>query len=161
MAKHGEYTLDVSQIQLEAGARFALQDSGPIVKEAAEEFQVYARSLAPIYTGRPRKNVIPGALRAGIVVRQWPERTAKPGKVVYDVYMDPKMNEVFAKYSKAGKRYYYPASQEYGFRKVGGGRVHGKYFMRTAAKGYAGIFEQKVKDSITKKFTNMRWGDTL
>ena len=51
-----------------------------------------------------------GNLRRGIITKA--EKTRVKGKKVYDVVMDPSKNDIFAKISKTGKRYYYPASQE-------------------------------------------------
>lgn len=79
-----------------------------------------------------------GNLRRGIVVSMHPEQSSRVGKYVFQVFMDPGMNAVFAKYTKSdvggnSKRYYYPASQEYGFVTKKGGYVPGKYFMKIAA----------------------------
>ena len=74
-------------------------------------------------------------------------RTATEGKTVYDVYFDEKMNDTFVKYS-GGKRYYYPASQEYGFRTRGGGRKGGLYFMRNTAVSYYGALEARVAQAV-------------
>lgn len=86
-----------------------------------------------------------GNLRAGIVASPWEEKTAVPGKVVREVYFDHKMNNVFVKYSLNGTRYYYPASQEYGFmtsNRTGGNKhIPGKYFMRDSAIEFAPAYE--------------------
>lgn len=86
-----------------------------------------------------------GNLRAGIVASPWEERTAVPGKIVREVYFDYKMNNVFVKYSLNGTRYYYPASQEYGFmtsNRTGGNKhIPGKYFMRDSAIEFAPAYE--------------------
>lgn len=68
---------------------------------------------ARIRTRAPRKS---GDLIDGITPSPWEENSAYPGKVVRQVYMDAGMNDAFVKVAKNGKRYYYPASQEYGFR---------------------------------------------
>src|SRR5690554_6089105 len=69
-----------------------------------------------------------GALKQGIILKG--ERTRTRGKKVYDVMMDPAKNDIFVKMTKDGKRYYYPASQEYGFLTVDGGYVPGYRFLR-------------------------------
>lgn len=91
-----------------------------------------------------------GELRSGIVASPWEEKTAYPGKVVREVYFDWNKNDVFVKISKSGRRYYYPASQEYGFliakrstipgTSPSRNRVPGKYFMRDSAIEYAPEF---------------------
>lgn len=79
-----------------------------------------------------------GILRSGICVNQTPERSKTNGKIVWDVWFDSSMTDDFVRFTKSGKRYYYPASQEYGFRMANRTslpgqserRVPGKYFMR-------------------------------
>lgn len=69
-----------------------------------------------------------GTLRRGLVIK--PEKSKK-GKKVYRVIPKETVTE-FVKITKNGDRYYYPASQEYGFTTVNGGRVEGKYYMADA-----------------------------
>lgn len=76
--------------------------------------QTAAGTLAVrIRTKAPRKS---GDLISGIVPSPWEENSKYPGKIVRQVYMDAGMNDTFVKMSRSGKRYYYPASQEFGFR---------------------------------------------
>lgn len=56
-----------------------------------------------------------GDLRRGIDISVNPERSSRPGKAVWYIFFDDSMTDTFVKYSKNGKRYYYPASQNYGF----------------------------------------------
>ena len=115
---------------------------------------------ALIRSNGPKKS---GDLRSGIVPSPWEEKTAYPGKVVREVYFDYRMNDIFVKYSKSGKRYYYPASQEYGFRiarqstapgaRPKRDRVPGKYFMRDTSIEYAPAFvsgAHKLIDKVAK-----------
>lgn len=110
--------------------------------------QTAAGRLAAIMrTNAPK---LSGDLRSGIIPSPWQEKTAVPGKVVHEVYFDEGMNDTFVKISKAGKRYYYPASQEYGFRIANQStlpgkapkrtKVTGKYFMRDTTVEYAPAF---------------------
>lgn len=106
--------------------------------------------LAAVKEAAPKDS---GALADGIIDHK--ERSRYPGKVVYDVYMDPKKNNVFQKPIENPVRSkvpyaYYPASQEHGFftRRSDGGmtytrpdgskanldKVPGKHFMRTGAE---------------------------
>ena len=90
-----------------------------------------------------------GALRSGIIVAPGFERTSTYGKIVNDIVFDAAMNDTFVKMSKTGKRYYYPASQEYGFRIGRGKRVPGLYYMRnTAAEFYAQHEETVVASTL-------------
>lgn len=77
-----------------------------VVSTAVGRLAVVMRSNAPYLHGN---------LRRGIVPSPTAEKSASPYKVVYDVYWDERMNPIFVKKSKSGRRYYYPASQEYGF----------------------------------------------
>lgn len=102
-----------------AGAKIALKD---------------ARAKAPVDTGD---------LKKGIIMKG--ERRVKLGKKVFDVTIDPAKNNVFVKTSADGtKRYYYPASQEYGFMTAGGGYIPGYRYMRKAIDDNARQIEEKV-----------------
>lgn len=97
----------------------------------------------------PKKS---GALRRGIIVMPGLEKTRFKGKAVGQVVIDREMNSVFQKPSKLGHHYYYPASQEYGFRhraKDGGTkRVEGKHYMFIASRLSAGGFEAAVDKTV-------------
>ena len=126
-----------------------------LVDAAASSLAVQAKSLAPSKTG---------SLVSGIISSPWEENSKHPGKIVRQVFIDHKMNAVFVKVTKSGQRYYYPASQEYGFRvsnrivTTGNSsgntatqdRVPGKYFMRDAHVAYAPIFHSQVKALVKK-----------
>lgn len=133
------------------------------------------RLAATIRTNAPKKS---GDLRSGIIPSPWQEKTAVPGKVVHEVYFDASMNDTFVKYSKSGKRYYYPASMEYGYKinhapsnmensflvkKVGNHlewrrgvlishgyakRIPGHYFMRDTTVEYAPAFLAGVEELV-------------
>jgi len=92
-----------------------------------------AKALAPVDTGE---------LRDGIILKG--ERNRDKGKKVYDVMMDPAKNDVFVKTTKDGKRYYYPASQEYGFLTVDGRYVPGYAYLRRAIDNNAEQIERKI-----------------
>lgn len=91
----------------------------------------YARSKAPYFTGD---------LSNGIILKD--EKTSKQGKKVYDVTFDNNPN--FVKITKDNKRYYYPASQEYGFRTASGGKVEGLHFMRNSLENNKSIIEKTM-----------------
>lgn len=115
-----------------------------------------------IRTRAPRKS---GDLIKGIVPSPWEENSAYPGKIVRQVYMDAGMNDTFVKVTKNGKRYYYPASQEYGFRiarrstlspmqaasywaATRQAKVPGKFFMRDTFAEYVPAFVSEVEDFV-------------
>lgn len=110
-----------------------------------------------IRTNAPRKT---GDLIKGIVPSPWEENSAYPGKIVRQVYMDAGMNDTFVKVTKSGKRYYYPASQEFGFRiarrstifrgstPARSAKVPGKFFMRDTFIAYVPGFVSKVEDFV-------------
>jgi hypothetical protein len=83
-----------------------------------------------------------GDLKKGIVVTK--EKKSEKGKRVYQIAMDPDMNDVFVKYSKEGKRAYYPASQEYGFIAKNGNYIHGFHFMRNAIMDNKSAIEANI-----------------
>jgi HK97 gp10 family phage protein len=100
-----------------------------------------ARAKAPVDTGDLRKDII---LKG--------ERRTKAGKKVYDVMMDPQKNHLFVKMSADGKkRYYYPASQEYGFMTVDGGYIPGYRFLRKSIEDNAAEIEKKVVGTLSKE----------
>ena len=105
-----------------------------------------------IQTAAPRKT---GALISGIIPSPWEENSKYPGKIVRQVYFDADMNDTFVKMTKSGKRYYYPASQEYGFRianRSGTGvkRVPGKFFMQDTFVDYVPAFKEEVEALVDK-----------
>jgi hypothetical protein len=83
-----------------------------------------------------------GALKSGIALSK--ERSKYKGKRVYQIAMDPNMNDVFVKYSEEGKRAYYPASQEYGFIARDGSYVPGFRFMRRAIEDNQSAIEANI-----------------
>lgn len=78
-----------------------------LVQSASGTLAVRIRAKAPQKSGD---------LISGIIPSPWEENSKYPGKIVRQVYMDAGMNDTFVKVTKNGKRYYYPASQEFGFQ---------------------------------------------
>ena len=123
---------------------------------------------ARIRTRAPKRT---GDLISGIIPSPWEENSAYPGKIVRQVYMDAGMNDTFVKMSKSGKRYYYPASQEFGFdiarrsaltpkqaaaysAKPRRTRVPGKFFMNDTFIDYIPAFEKDAEMLIEKVVAN-------
>lgn len=91
-----------------------------------------ARADAPIYSGKKREGVVRGALKRGMKLKSEKKKT---GKKVYQILFSGKggKGEEFVRISKkTGKRSFYPASQEYGWKLQNGGKQPGKRFMRNA-----------------------------
>ena len=132
-------TDDIRGLELAAKAIGGItkKQLSPAVRKAMKPVLQAARNNAPVDTG---------ALKKGIVLRA--ERNKPKLKKVYQVTMDKKKNDVFVKGLNAdgeSKRAYYPASQEYGFKKRNGaGRVDGKHFLKKAAEQQ----EDKVPEAI-------------
>jgi hypothetical protein len=83
-------------------------------------------------------------LKKGIIMRVEKQRTI--GKRAFDIKINPKMNNVFVKFSKVGKRSYYPVSQEYGFLTANGRLVPGKRYLRNAIVDN----EQAIENAVVK-----------
>ena len=127
--------------------------------------QTAAGTLAArIRTNAPKKS---GDLIEGIIPSPWEENSAYPGKIVRQVYMDAGMNDTFVKVTKNGKRYYYPASQEFGFKisnrktlipnqaaayqvAARSKRIPGKFFMNDTFVEYSPAFAEDVEKFIDK-----------
>lgn len=124
---------------LSAVAQVCGRSISDIVRASAAVFRDRARAKAPKKTR---------SLAEGIIVNPELERSSTPDKVVCDILFDARMNDTFVKMTNTGKRYYYPASQEYGFKKVNGGRVPGRYYMRDSAVEYAAEHRDRVADGI-------------
>jgi HK97 gp10 family phage protein len=90
-----------------------------------------------------------GDLKGGIKLK--PERRTVLGKKVYDVIMDPEKNDLFVKYTKDGIRYYYPASQEYGYRTVNGRYIPGFRYLRHSLTNNIRAIEAKVIEVAGKE----------
>jgi len=90
-----------------------------------------------------------GDLQQGTILV--PEKT-KPGKKVYRVVFDSKMNDVFQKPNKDGKiTGYYPVSQEYGFFAKNGRYIPGLAFARGSLEKDAPAVEKTIVDTMKKK----------
>ena len=117
----------------------------PAARKGARIALKAARANAPWETGE---------LSNGIVLKG--ERARKKGKKVYQVTMNPAMNDVFVKTTKDGKRYYYPASQEYGFITRNGGYVPGFHFLRDSLVDNKEKIEKTVVEVLAKEIDKLR-----
>jgi HK97 gp10 family phage protein len=85
-----------------------------------------------------------GDLKRGIIAKvTWDK---KKSKAFSAIMMDPDMNDVFVKNTKTGKRYYYPASIEYGHK--GGAPAYP--FMRRAFKTKKRYVKKIIEDHIKR-----------
>jgi len=114
-------------------------------KKGAQIALKAAKQNAPFLTG---------ALEEGIILKG--EKTRRKGKKVYQVTMNPAMNDVFVKTTKDGKRYYYPASQEYGFITKNGGYVPGFHYLRDSLVDNKERIEKTVVDVLAKEIDKLR-----
>lgn len=91
-----------------------------------------------------------GNLRKGIIL--YGEKLKVKGKKVYQVVMNTEMNSTFVKMSADGKkRYYYPASQEYGYMTRDGGYVQGKRYMSKSIETNENAITKKIVDVMSKE----------
>lgn len=110
-----------------------------------------ARANAPVYTGPIdtfRPNIQKGALKKGIIKKE--ENIRTPGKAVFDIMMDPKKNDIFVQYYK-GKRYYYPASVEYGFIGLDGMKHPGVHFLLRALTENKTAIENVTVEELARR----------
>ena len=107
-----------------------------------------ADSLLPLIRENAPSNT--GALRRGIIRRPENERTAVFSKFVKDILFDAGMNDTFVKFTKTGVRYYYPSSQEYGFRLRNGRDKDGLYYFRDTAMDYYETHFSNIVEGIEK-----------
>jgi HK97 gp10 family phage protein len=93
-----------------------------------------------------------GNLRKGITLHG--EKLKVKGRKYYQVVVDPKgtMNSTFVKKSADGKtRYYYPASQEYGYMTVDGRYIHGKRYLSKSLDENDEAIRKKMIDVMGKE----------
>ncbi|NCB52282.1 MAG: HK97 gp10 family phage protein [Clostridia bacterium] len=95
--------------------------------------------LSTARLGAPKDS---GELAKGLVLKG--EKHRKKGKKVYDIVPDRAKNDLFVKISKAGKRAYYPASQEYGFFAKNGRYIPGYHYLANAAAKTGATFAGMV-----------------
>ena len=117
----------------------------PAAKKGARIALKAAKAKAPFLTG---------ALEEGIILKG--EKLRKRGKKVYQVTMNPAMNDVFVKTTKDGKRYYYPASMEYGFITRDGGYSPGFHYLRDALVDNKTAIERTVVDELAKQIDKLK-----
>lgn len=131
----GRFSFSIQYHDLAALSRVSEAEIEGSVRDSANALLSRTKAAAPYRLGH---------LRAGLIVAPGREKSKTYGKVVNDIVFDAAMNDVFVKMSKAGKRYYYPASKEYGFRVEGGKRVPGLYYMRNTASAFYAVHEETI-----------------
>lgn len=99
-----------------------------------------ARAMAPVDTG---------LLRKGLKIVG--EKASTKGRKVYQVVFDRAYNDVFVKNSKSGDRYYYPASQEFGFKTRGGGYVPGYHFLEKSMSDKGPLIERTIVNGFIRE----------
>jgi hypothetical protein len=58
--------------------------------------------------------------------------------------------------TKSGKRYYYPASQEYGFRTRSGVYVPGFHYLKNALEDNSRKIEKEIVDVLSKEIDKLK-----
>jgi HK97 gp10 family phage protein len=115
-----------------------------VVKKAMEPVQEQIKYKAP-----KRK----GNLANGLVLKA--ERSKSKTKKVYQILPDPEKSDIFVKFSIDGKRAYYPASQEYGYKNylngADGEKVEGKHFMRNTFDANRPRINNEIIEGTMKK----------
>ena len=135
----GRFSFSIQYPDLKGLARTSEAHMEGPVRQSASGLLFATRAAAPVRSG---------ALQRGIIQLPGKEKSSVFGKVVNDIVIDAGMNDIFVKYSKSGNRYYYPASQEYGFRVGRGKRVPGLYYMRNTAMAYYATHEENVVQGV-------------
>lgn len=106
-----------------------------------------AKAAAPVKTG---------TLRDSLVLHM--ERNRANGKQVFDVLPTAKANGLLQKQVSRRKTAYYPASQEYGFATVNGGRVAGKHYlggsMAAGSEGYREAILEEIEKNVDEAWGN-------
>jgi HK97 gp10 family phage protein len=149
MANTNNYVTGVPELQrlLEQVGRAPAKVLTAATKKAANVVRAAA------LTGAPKKT---GALRRGL--RIFSEKR-KTGKKVYQVAFNRNMNHIFQKQSnrfrlnRRGEQrritYYYPASQEYGFKLRNGGKKQGLNFIKRAYQQNRNNVMQNIVNDLT------------
>lgn len=140
-------TRDIRGLELAAKSIGGLTNKhlSPAVRQAMKPVLQSARAGAPVDTG---------ALKKGLVLRA--DRSRVKLKKTYKVAVDEKKSDIFAKeYGDNGKggkkRAYYPASQEFGFKKKNGGQVPGKHFLKKALESHEDRIPDAIMDGVMKE----------
>lgn len=94
-----------------------------------------------------------GYLRKAI--KEKAEKTKIKGKKVYDLMPDSSYNDVFVKTTKKGKRAYYPASVEYGFKTKNGGYVPGFHSFYDALTNNKSQIEKVIIGTLTDEIDKL------
>lgn len=121
-----------------------------IGKEAGKVVTSASKDGANVALKAAKQNALPeqsGDLVKGIILKGEKKKGAKK---VYQILMDPAMNDAFVKLSQNGKRYYYPASIEYGFLLRDGTKKEGRHFLRNAIVDNNKEIEKAVLDKLSK-----------
>ncbi|MCA0754908.1 HK97 gp10 family phage protein [Paenibacillus sp. N4] len=85
-----------------------------------------------------------GDLKGALVMRA--EKSRKRGKKIYTIGINPAKIDHFVRISKEGKRAFYPASQEYGFRVGESGYIPGYHYLEKAINNNTTAIEREVVD---------------
>lgn len=133
------------------GMKNLMKTMGKLEQIPTKQITKSARKGANVILKKARDNapVKTKMLKKGIYLKG--ERSRKRGKKVFQITFRSKPE--FVKITADGKRYFYPASQEFGFKTRNGGKVDAKYFLQdamsteknTAALVMVGTLDEEIK----------------
>ena len=108
----------------------------------------------PFKTAKQKAPEDTGLLKKGLMLKG--EKSRFKAKKVYQVTFNPAYNDFFAKVSKEGKRAYYPASQEYGFKTVNGRYIPGFHYLKESIDDNARSIEKTIVDVLAKELDKLK-----
>jgi len=142
-----QYITGIPELQamLDQCGRVPAKAMTPAAKKGANIIRNTAKGDAPKDTG---------ALRKSIKLKAEKRRT---GKKVYQITF---IGANLLRFTKDGKRFFYPASQEYGFKLPGGRKVvpNSAHFMKHAYRLNRRRVEQTVVDELSNSLRSLLGG---
>lgn len=127
---------------LERGIKTPAKALTKATKDGAMIVRKQARADSPVDTGKLKRSI---KLKA---------EKRKVGKKVYQVKF---IGDNLAKIGVNGKRSFYPASQEYGWKKRDGSKTVGKYFMTRAIRQNRHMIEQTIVNGLADSLKALGW----
>ena len=130
------------QQMLERGRRAPAKVLTVASKKGANIVRQAAKADAPKDTGKLKRSIKLKAEKRIV------------GKKIYQIKF---IGDNLAKISQSGNRSFYPASQEYGWKKKDGSKHPGKHFMKHAIQLNKGTIEQTIINELTNSLRALGW----
>jgi HK97 gp10 family phage protein len=127
---------------LERGARAPARVLTKATKDGAMIVRQQARADSPVDTGLLRRSI------------KLKSERRRVGKKVYQVKF---IGDNLAKVGANGSRSFYPASQEYGWKKRDGSKTQGKHFLEKAIQQNKTLIKQTVVDGLVDSLRVLGW----